>query len=92
MHTHHDDTTAGPDDVRAASVTPTLDGVRIECAECPGDDAACGGCLVGFLTSREADDAVVFDVVEERALRTLRAGGLIGTVVERRPLRRGRIA
>lgn len=75
-----------------ASVTPTLGGVRIECGGCAGAERSCGECFIGFLTSRDADDAVVFDVVEERALRTLREGGLLGTVVERRPLGSHRIA
>lgn len=76
----------------SASVTPTLGGVRIECGACPGAGGSCQDCFIGFLTSRDADDAVVFDVVEERALRALRDGGLIGTVVERRRLRPGRTA
>ena len=87
-----DEDEAVPSPQASASVTPTVGGVRIECGACPGAGGSCQDCFIGFLTSRDADDAVVFDVVEERALRALRDGGLIGTVVERRRLRPGRTA
>ncbi len=61
-------------------------GTLIECAGCAARGSAhCGDCLVTFLAGRDADDAVVFDAAEERALRLLRAKGLLGEVVERRP-------
>lgn len=61
-------------------------GALIECAGCPACGSVhCEDCLVTFLAGRDADDAVVFDASEERALRLLRVKGLLGEVVERRP-------
>jgi hypothetical protein len=56
--------------------------MSIECVECPGiGSPECDDCLVAFVCDRDADDAVVFDVVEERALRLLAASGLLVEVV-----------
>lgn len=57
------------------SLPPTL---RIDCAECrlEGTDA-CGDCIVTFICAREPGDAVVVDVDELRALRTLGESGLV---------------
>ena len=41
--------------------------------------AACDGCLVTFLLDRP-EGAIVFDVEEERALRTLSGAGLAAEV------------
>ncbi len=38
---------------------------------------ACGDCVVTFICDRAPEDAVVFDVSEERALRLLGRGGLV---------------
>ena len=38
---------------------------------------ACDDCIVSFIVSREPGDAVIVDVEEERALRTLSERGLV---------------
>lgn len=52
--------------------------LRIACDECrmEGTDV-CTDCVVSFICSREPDDAVVIDVAEVRAFRTLAASGLV---------------
>ncbi len=55
-----------------------MPGVRIDCDECTQQHTAtCEDCLVTFLVGREADDAVVIDVLEERKLRQLQDVGLV---------------
>ena len=39
--------------------------------------SACDDCIVSFIVNREPGDAVVVDADEERALRSLSAGGLV---------------
>ena len=52
--------------------------MRIDCDECVQQHTAtCGECVVTFLLGREADDAVVIDVAEERKLRLLPDAGLV---------------
>lgn len=52
--------------------------MRIDCDECVRQHTAtCEDCVVTFLLGREADDAVVIDVTEERRLRQLQAAGLV---------------
>jgi hypothetical protein len=52
--------------------------VRIDCDECVQQHTTtCDDCVVTFLLGREADDAVVIDVLEERKLRQLQAAGLV---------------
>lgn len=52
--------------------------MRIDCDECVQQHTAtCEDCVVTFLLGREADDAVVIDVAEERRLRQLQAAGLV---------------
>ncbi|HET9541980.1 MAG TPA: hypothetical protein VFP02_02790 [Acidimicrobiales bacterium] len=52
--------------------------MRIDCDECVQQHTAtCGECVVTFLLGREADDAVVIDVAEERQLRLLQDAGLV---------------
>jgi hypothetical protein len=52
--------------------------MRIDCDECVQQHTAtCGACVVTFLLGREADDAVVIDVAEERKLRLLQDAGLV---------------
>jgi hypothetical protein len=52
--------------------------MRIDCDECAlqGSDA-CSDCLVTYICSRDADDALLIDVAEERAIRLLSAAGLV---------------
>jgi len=52
--------------------------LTIECDGCMmhGTDA-CDDCVVTFICGREPESTVVFDVAEERALRTLGRGGLL---------------
>jgi hypothetical protein len=45
---------------------------------------ACADCVVTFLCSREAGDAIVIDVEDVRALRLLERGGLAPTLRHRR--------
>jgi hypothetical protein len=53
----------------------------ISCEECTmRDTPACGDCVVTFLLGREPDEAVVFDVAEERALRLLAGAGMVPTL------------
>jgi hypothetical protein len=50
--------------------------MRIDCADCVMQHTdACNDCIVTFLLDRP-EGAVVFDVAEERAIRTLADGGL----------------
>lgn len=52
--------------------------MRIDCDECVQQHTTtCEDCVVTFLLGREADDAVVIDVAEERRLRQLQAAGLV---------------
>ncbi len=52
--------------------------LTIECDGCimQGSDA-CRDCVVTFICDRAPEDAVVFDVAEERALRVLGRNGLV---------------
>jgi hypothetical protein len=52
--------------------------LTIECDGCimQGSDA-CSDCVVTFICDRAPEDAVVFDVAEERALRVLGRNGLV---------------
>lgn len=51
--------------------------MRIDCDDCAMQHtAACDDCIVTVLLNRPADDAVVFDLDEERAIRALQRGGL----------------
>ena len=52
--------------------------LRIDCAECVLEGSeACADCVVTWLVDREPGGAVVIDVAEARALRTLQVGGLV---------------
>ena len=57
----------------------------IDCDDCrlAGTDA-CDDCVVTFLCGRDADEAVVIDVAEVRALRLLNQGGLVPALRHRR--------
>ncbi len=55
-----------------------MDTFTISCGDCTMQaTSACDGCVVTFICDREPDDAIVIDVVEERALRLLGRSGLI---------------
>jgi hypothetical protein len=52
--------------------------VRIDCDECVMQHtSACEDCMVSFIVRREPGEAVVFDVAEARALRSLSKVGLV---------------
>lgn len=55
-----------------------MSGITIDCADCAraGTDQ-CADCVVTFICGRDADDAVVVDVAELRALRMLGEAGLV---------------
>jgi hypothetical protein len=50
--------------------------IDCECCELQGTNA-CDDCVVTFLLGREADDAVVIDADEARAMRMLERAGLV---------------
>lgn len=51
--------------------------LRIDCAECAMQHTpVCDDCVVRFICSRDADEAIVIDVAEVRALRLLGEVGL----------------
>jgi hypothetical protein len=41
------------------------------------DQDVCGDCVVSFICGREADDAVVLNLADQRAVRLLAAAGLV---------------
>jgi hypothetical protein len=52
--------------------------MKIDCDECVMQHTtACDDCVVTFITSREPGDALVIDVQEQRALRSLQDQGLV---------------
>jgi hypothetical protein len=52
--------------------------MRIDCDECVMQHtSACDDCVVTFITSRDPGDALVIDVEEQRALRSLQDQGLV---------------
>ena len=54
------------------------DVLTISCDDCSLQaSSACDDCVVTFLCGREADDAVVIDVAEARAVRLLSEAGLV---------------
>jgi hypothetical protein len=61
------------------------DGLRIDCDECTMQHTeVCADCIVTFICSRDADEAVVVDVAEARALRLLGEVGLTPRLRHRR--------
>lgn len=57
----------------------------IDCSDCSLQaTSACDDCLVTFICGRDADEAVVIDVAEKRALRLLSDSGLVPPVRHRR--------
>ncbi len=58
--------------------TPVRPTISISCDDCELQHTdACADCLVTFVLGREADDAVVVDVAEARAIRMLGRAGLV---------------
>lgn len=58
-----------------------MDTLRISCDDCSMRHSdVCADCVVTFICSRDADDAVVLDLDEHRALRRLAASGLVPEV------------
>ncbi len=56
-------------------------GLTIDCDNCVLQSTnACDDCVVSFLLDREADDAVVIDADEARAMRMLGRAGLVPTL------------
>lgn len=52
--------------------------LTVDCDSCiMRSTHACDDCVVSYLLGREADDAVVIDVDEARALRLLERAGLL---------------
>jgi hypothetical protein len=50
----------------------------ISCSDCAMQHtAACEGCIVTHVLDRAPDDAVVFDLATERAIRLLATAGMI---------------
>jgi hypothetical protein len=63
----------------------TSDDLRIDCDEClMRESAACDDCVVSFIVNREPGEAIVFDVAEARALRSLSGAGLVPELRHRR--------
>ncbi|HTW06224.1 MAG TPA: hypothetical protein VME46_01860 [Acidimicrobiales bacterium] len=59
--------------------------LTIDCEQCAMRCTdACTDCVVTFLCDRSPDEAVVFDVNEERALRLLGRQGLVPPLRHRR--------
>lgn len=55
--------------------------ITISCDDCAMQGTrACGDCVVTFICSREPDEAVVIDVAEQRAIRSLIRSGLLPDV------------
>lgn len=58
--------------------TPPTEPLRLDCDECAMQHTpTCDDCVVTFLCAREPDDAVIVDVAELAALRSLGRAGLV---------------
>jgi hypothetical protein len=70
------DTTSG--ETTAGDTTFGDSALTIDCDCCSlRETAACEDCVVTFLLGRDADDAVVIDADEARAMRMLERAGLV---------------
>jgi hypothetical protein len=59
--------------------------LRIDCDECAMQHTeVCADCVVTFLCSHDADEAIVIDVAEVRALRMLSDAGFVPRLRHRR--------
>jgi hypothetical protein len=66
-------------------IVPMGDTMTIDCDDCSlQDTTACADCVVTFLLGRDANDAVVIDVAEVRAVRLLGDAGLVPALRHRR--------
>jgi hypothetical protein len=55
-----------------------MNGFDISCDTCVMQDQdVCGDCVVTFICGREADDAVVLNLADQRAIRLLADAGLV---------------
>lgn len=55
-----------------------MDSLSISCTSCAMQHTdLCGDCVVTFICGREAQDAVVLDLAEQRAVRMLASAGLV---------------
>ncbi len=71
------DTTSGSTTV-SDTAPEGVGALTIDCECCSlRETAACEDCVVTFLLGRDADDAVVIDADEARALRMLEHAGLV---------------
>jgi hypothetical protein len=63
------------------SVHGETEDLSIDCDCCAlKETSACEDCVVTFLLGRDADDAVVIDAAEARAMRMLERAGLVPTL------------
>ncbi len=61
-----------------------METLRIDCDECVmRDTSACDDCVVTFIVGRQPGDAVVVDVEEQRALKTLGDRGMVPQLLHR---------
>jgi hypothetical protein len=68
----------GDPDHADTNQNPRRDDLTIDCDCCAlKETSACEDCVVTFLLEREADDAVVIDAEEARAMRMLERAGLV---------------
>jgi len=59
--------------------------LSLDCDTCVmRDSSACDDCVVSFIVRRDPGDAIVIDVDEARALRTLAGEGLVPRLRHRR--------
>ena len=55
-----------------------IESLTIDCDDCVMQHTtACDDCVVSFICGRDPDEAVVFNVAEERAVRLLAGAGLV---------------
>ena len=72
------DATSGDTKSRDTPRDATSGALTIDCDCCSlRETAACEDCVVTFLLGRDADDAVVIDADEARAMRMLERAGLV---------------
>jgi hypothetical protein len=58
--------------------------LTIDCDRCTMQHTdACGDCVVSFVLDRDADDALVIDADEARAMRLLQHAGLVPNLLFR---------
>ena len=81
MPTSRDTETFRESELSGSPDTEPAGGLTIDCDCCAlRNTTACDDCVVSFLLEREADDAVVIDADEARAMRMLERAGLVPTL------------